>query len=83
MFKILHSLTDSLEALRNMTLDVIQEFAADNVRYLELRTTPKDIPEKMTRKEYMNTVLEATMQVPVIPSHIFYFYLSTIILYCI
>lgn len=62
VFRILHSITDSLEAVRTITLDVIQEFASDNVRYLELRTTPKDIPNKMTKKEYMNTVLEATIE---------------------
>lgn len=61
MFRILHSITDSLEAVRTITLDVIKEFASDNVRYLELRTTPKDIPGKMTKREYTDTVLEATM----------------------
>lgn len=63
MFGILHSLTDSLEAIRNITQNVIREFAEDNVRYLELRTTPKNIPGKMTKKEYVDTVLEAMMYV--------------------
>lgn len=61
-FKIAHSLTDSVEAVYTITVDVIQEFAADNVRYLELRTTPKNIPSKMTKKEYMNAVFEATIE---------------------
>ncbi|KAK8387139.1 hypothetical protein O3P69_018063 [Scylla paramamosain] len=62
VFRILHSITDNLEAMQTITQDVIQEFAADNVKYLELRTTPKNIPNKMTKKEYMDTVLEATVE---------------------
>ncbi|KAK3874987.1 hypothetical protein Pcinc_020114 [Petrolisthes cinctipes] len=59
VFELLHSLTDSLEAIRKITQNVIQEFAEDGVRYLELRTTPKNILGKMTKKEYVDTVLEA------------------------
>ncbi|XP_071528704.1 N6-Methyl-AMP deaminase isoform X2 [Panulirus ornatus] len=62
VFSILHSLTDSLGAVKKMTKDVIQEFASDNVKYLELRTTPKFIPNRMTKKEYVETVLEAMIE---------------------
>lgn len=62
VFGIIHSIADNLEAVRTITQDVIQEFAADNVKYLELRTTPKNIPNEMTKKEYMDAVLEATVE---------------------
>ncbi|KAK4303505.1 hypothetical protein Pmani_024487 [Petrolisthes manimaculis] len=58
VFEALHSLTDSQEAIRKITKNVIQEFAEDGVRYLELRTTPKNIPGKITKKEYVDAVLE-------------------------
>ena len=41
-----------------MTLDVVAEFAADNVHYLELRTTPRALPG-LPRDTYVRTVLSA------------------------
>lgn len=42
---------------------MIEEFAADNVKYLELRSTPKDIPETgMTRELYINTMIRAVKE---------------------
>lgn len=39
---------------------MISEYAADNVKYLELRSTPKEIPETgMTRELYMRTMIRA------------------------
>lgn len=39
---------------------MIHEFAEDNVKYLELRSTPKDIPSTgMTRDLYVRTMLRA------------------------
>lgn len=57
MFKILHELTDTAEAIYLATVDVIKEFADDNVRYLELRTTPRVINGSM--KTYIEAVLQA------------------------
>ncbi|CAL4058725.1 unnamed protein product, partial [Meganyctiphanes norvegica] len=59
IFSILHKLTDSLSAVSSMTKDVIREFAADNVCYLELRTTPKLIPGVMDKNQYIEAVLDA------------------------
>ncbi|XP_042887728.1 adenosine deaminase-like protein [Penaeus japonicus] len=59
VFRILHCLTDNLSAIKTITRDVIQEFVADNVHYLELRTTPKSIDGVMTKNQYIDTVLEA------------------------
>lgn len=43
-----------------MTRSVIREYAADNVKYLELRSTPKEIPETgMSRELYLRTMIRA------------------------
>ena len=43
-----------------ITYDVIHEFAEDNVKYLELRTTPReDSSTGMTRETYVEAVLRA------------------------
>lgn len=43
-----------------MTIGVIRNFAAENVKYLELRSTPKEIPHTgMTRELYVRTMLRA------------------------
>ncbi|XP_016425240.1 adenosine deaminase-like protein [Sinocyclocheilus rhinocerous] len=42
---------------------VIQEFAADGVKYLELRSTPREVTETgLTKQRYIETVLEAIRQ---------------------
>ncbi|KAL1383942.1 hypothetical protein pipiens_013113 [Culex pipiens pipiens] len=56
-FKYAHDLTDQPDTLAFATRKVIQEFAEDNVVYLELRTTPKATAH-MTKREYLTTVLE-------------------------
>ena len=58
IFKVVHQVVDSAEAIYIATKDVIKEFADDGVRYLELRSTPKNIG-KMTRDIYMDSVLTA------------------------
>ena len=43
-----------------LTVGVIHNFAAENVKYLELRSTPKEIPHTgMTRELYVRTMLRA------------------------
>jgi len=43
-----------------VTRDVVDEFARDNVKYLELRTTPRDVPEtRMTKSSYTASVVAA------------------------
>lgn len=39
---------------------MIKEFAKDNVKYLELRTTPRDVSStRMTKSSYIESVLKA------------------------
>ncbi|GAB0100017.1 Adenosine deaminase-like protein [Sergentomyia squamirostris] len=56
-FKYAHELTDCPERLARATENVIRDFSADNVVYLELRTTPR-ATEYMTKEIYLKTVCE-------------------------
>ncbi|XP_068128637.1 adenosine deaminase-like protein isoform X2 [Hyperolius riggenbachi] len=62
MFKIIHQITDTAEDILLITKDVIKEFAADGVKYLELRSTPRQTSTGMTRRSYVDTVLEGIRQ---------------------
>ncbi len=47
-FSILHQIFNSKEILARITKEIFEDFYADNVVYLELRTTPRDIIDKQT-----------------------------------
>ncbi|KAJ8652314.1 adenosine deaminase [Lichtheimia ornata] len=58
LFKYIYQLTEDEEAIRITTRNIIDEFAADGVKYLELRTTPrKNQATGMTKESYLSTVL--------------------------
>ncbi|KAL8575405.1 hypothetical protein ACOMHN_000021 [Nucella lapillus] len=60
IFRLIHKVVDDEEAVYKLTLGVLRKFAADNVKYLELRSTPKEIPATgMTRELYVRTMLRA------------------------
>uniref|UniRef100_T1JFS2 Adenosine deaminase domain-containing protein n=1 Tax=Strigamia maritima TaxID=126957 RepID=T1JFS2_STRMM len=54
-----HKLTNSLESIYTSTCDVIKEYAADNVKYLELRSRPRALAGKFTRRQYIEAILAA------------------------
>uniref|UniRef100_A0A1A8GST2 Adenosine deaminase-like n=2 Tax=Nothobranchius korthausae TaxID=1143690 RepID=A0A1A8GST2_9TELE len=63
VFKVIHKLVDSEEDVLMVATDVIKEFSADGVKYLELRSTPRE--EKatgLTKKSYVETVIKAIQQ---------------------
>ncbi|CAH2273776.1 adenosine deaminase [Pelobates cultripes] len=62
MFRIIHQVTDTAEDILLVTKDVIREFAADGVKYLELRSTPRESPSGMNKRTYVETVLEGIRQ---------------------
>ncbi|KAM8972243.1 N6-Methyl-AMP deaminase [Pelodytes ibericus] len=62
MFRIIHQVTDTTDDILMVTKDVIKEFAADGVKYLELRSTPRDSATGMTKRTYVETVLEGIRQ---------------------
>ncbi|XP_038073825.1 adenosine deaminase-like protein isoform X2 [Patiria miniata] len=63
MFKLIHQLVDNSEAVAIVTRNVIREFAEDGVKFLELRSTPRDVPETgMTKRSYIEAVLSSIKQ---------------------
>ncbi|XP_063053148.1 adenosine deaminase-like protein [Engraulis encrasicolus] len=63
VFKVIHQLVDTEEDILMVAKDVIKEFADDGVKYLELRSTPREDPKSgMTKRRYVETVLGAIQQ---------------------
>uniref|UniRef100_A0A452HH35 Adenosine deaminase domain-containing protein n=1 Tax=Gopherus agassizii TaxID=38772 RepID=A0A452HH35_9SAUR len=63
MFNIIHRITSRTEDILMVTKDVIKEFAADGVKYLELRSTPREENGTgMTKRTYVEAVLEGIKQ---------------------
>lgn len=58
LFKVAHNVTNNPDSVFKATQNVIQEFADDNVMYLELRTTPREEAD-MTKKQYIDSVIKA------------------------
>ncbi|CAH1790085.1 unnamed protein product [Owenia fusiformis] len=60
MFKVIHQISNNTDAAYKITYDIIHEFAEDNVKYVELRTTPRAVPDTgMTKELYLESVLKA------------------------
>ncbi|KAJ5247554.1 hypothetical protein N7468_002537 [Penicillium chermesinum] len=53
----IYQLCDNLESLAYAANSVLEDFCADGVRYLEIRTIPREFHGK-TRAEYLSTVLD-------------------------
>ncbi|XP_028304829.1 N6-Methyl-AMP deaminase isoform X2 [Gouania willdenowi] len=63
VFKVIHKLVDTEEDILMVATDVIREFAADGVKYLELRSTPREEKEtRLTKANYVETVIKAIQQ---------------------
>ncbi|KAJ5147175.1 hypothetical protein N7526_000527 [Penicillium atrosanguineum] len=57
--KLIYQLCNDLESLAYAVTSVLEDFLADGVRYLELRTIPRASPESnITQEEYLTTVLD-------------------------
>ncbi|KAH9005876.1 adenosine deaminase-like protein [Lactarius hatsudake] len=61
LFPAIYALTSTPDALRRATRGVLSHFldgASGAVAYIELRTTPRETPGVMTRREYLEAVLD-------------------------
>jgi len=59
VFALLHRLLSTLPAVARAAREVVADFAADEVVYLELRTTPRALPKgNTTKREYVDTVVQ-------------------------
>jgi adenosine deaminase len=61
MFKAVHALTTCPIAISLATTHVLQEFEDDGVVYLELRSTPREVPGKMTKVEYVDAIIQSIL----------------------
>ncbi|XP_008277138.1 N6-Methyl-AMP deaminase [Stegastes partitus] len=63
VFKVIHKLVDTEEDILMVATDVIREFAADGVKYLELRSTPREKKDTgLTKRSYVETIIKAIQQ---------------------
>jgi adenosine deaminase len=59
LFGIIYKLTDDFESVKLATYWTIKEFENDGCCYLELRSTPRDVPTTgMTKERYVEALLE-------------------------
>jgi len=59
LFDLFHILTTDHDTVTRIAKEVVEDFAAENVVYLEIRTTPKNNEAKgMTKRSYMNAVIK-------------------------
>jgi len=64
LFDMIYQVTNTLEIIARITRETIEDCAKDNVKYLELRTTPRAIPSTpMTKRTYIETVLSTIQNV--------------------
>lgn len=59
LFSVIHEITDSPEAIKMATTDVITDFYNDGVCHLEIRSTPKEVAGTMSQRLYVQSVLAA------------------------
>ncbi|KAG5293317.1 adenosine deaminase [Histoplasma capsulatum G186AR] len=56
---MIHQLCTDSESLRYSTRSVLQDFERDGIRYLELRTTPREsLDQGISKEKYISTVLD-------------------------
>ncbi|RDX68165.1 Adenosine deaminase-like protein [Mucuna pruriens] len=59
LFDLIHIVTTDHSSITRITKEVVEDFASENVVYLELRTTPKKNDSLgMSKRSYMEAVLE-------------------------
>eukprot|EP00494_Astrolonche_serrata_P022102 UN22358 len=68
VFDIVHRVIISKEALHRITVEMIEDFNAENTKYLEIRTTPRAMPKAgLDMEGYVTTVLGAIKECDVRP----------------
>jgi adenosine deaminase len=58
IFDLIHAIMNNKQTLKRVTYEALCDFYNDNVVYLELRTTPRDLPDGTTKRQYIDTVLD-------------------------
>ncbi|KAJ8761891.1 hypothetical protein K2173_005602 [Erythroxylum novogranatense] len=70
LFDLIHVITTDHQTVTRITKEVVEDFALENVVYLELRTTPKRNDSiGMTKRSYMEAVVEGLRAVSAVDIH--------------
>ena len=59
IFKVGSQLITTADTLKRVTKEIIEDYARQNTRYLELRSTPKKIGDISSKEEYLDSVIDA------------------------
>lgn len=59
LFPIVHKVIASKQILKRVLLEVIEDYMTENTIYLELRTTPRALPDGTTPEEYVRVLVDA------------------------
>lgn len=63
MFGLIHQVVTSRRTLRQIVIEAVEDFYKDNVKYLELRSTPRDLPKDgASRADYVDEVSRIVTQ---------------------
>eukprot|EP00466_Bigelowiella_natans_P003325 jgi/Bigna1/142701/aug1.72_g17409 len=64
IFGLIHKVVKTHAAITRITVEVLEDFSNDGVRYVELRTTPRiDAKHNMTQESYVEAVLKAATSI--------------------
>jgi len=61
-FPVLQTLTDNPQSVELAVEEVVKDFAADGVIYAELRSTPRAVEGRMTKRQYVQALAEAAQR---------------------
>lgn len=66
LFSILHKVLNQKATIARVVREILQDFESENVVYMELRTTLRDLYRQneltLTKREYLDTVIEAVKE---------------------
>lgn len=66
MFKKVYSVVKTKDVLRRIVREMLEDALADNLRYIEIRTTPRELEDVPSRREYVATVIDEINNFPAI-----------------
>lgn len=69
LFGLLHKLVTSKQILKRIISEVFEDFMNENVIYLEIRTTPRELEDGSSIEEYLSILLDMTSQHNQLYSH--------------
>jgi adenosine deaminase len=56
--QVIHTVINSIVRVRRITREAIEDFRADGVVYVELRSTPRSLPDGSTKRDYVRGIID-------------------------